>query len=117
MLKNSVQDKLDNTYIEYALFGLWKIDLMNFVKIKASLSKEFKIQPTEIDKMPMWEYELFLQHLNNLVKDENDSQQKEMDKYHIKDYTKMADPSYMKKMTNPPQYSIPKIPNISNSFK
>ena len=89
---------------------------MNFVKTKATLSKEFRIQPTEIDKMPMWEYELFLQHLNNLVKDENDNQQKEMDKYHLDDYKKMADPSKMSKMYQPsmpkmPNYSMPKMPN------
>ena len=114
MLKNSVRDKylLDNTFIESAIFSLWKIDLMNFVKTKATLSKEFRIQPTEIDKMPMWEYELFLQHINNLVKDENENQQKEMDKYHIDDYKKMADPSKINKMTQPklPNYSMPKMP-------
>jgi patatin-like phospholipase/acyl hydrolase len=116
MLKNSDQDnyRLDNTFIEFAIFGLWKIDLVNFIKTKAILSKEFKIQPTEVDKMPMWEYELFLQHLNSLVKEENDNQRKEMDKYHIDDYKKTVNQARMNKT---PNYSIPKIPNISNSFK
>jgi hypothetical protein len=114
MLKSSDQDnkRIDNTFIEFAIFSLWKIDIMNFVKTKATLSKEFRIQPTEVDKMPMWEYELFLQHLNNLVKDDNENQQNEMKKYNIDDYKKIADPSRMSKMTQPkmPNYSIPKMP-------
>ena len=114
MLKNSDRDKclLDNTFIEFAIFGLWKIDLMNFVKTKAVLSKEFKIQPTEVDKMPMWEYELFLQQLNELVKDDNDNQKREMDKYHINDYQKIMNPPQMNKMVPPkmPNYSMPKMP-------
>ena len=115
MLRNSDQDKyLDNTYIEYAIFGLWRIDLINFVKTKASLSKNFHIQPTEVDKMPMWEYELFLTYLNDLVKEENDQQKSEMDKYHINDYMKRTNPTNMSKMTNPkmPNYSMPKIPKF-----
>jgi hypothetical protein len=114
VLKNSVQDKLDETFIETALFSLWKIDLINFVRTKASLSKSFHIQPTEVDKMPMWEYELFLTYLNELVKEENDQQQSEMDKYHVDDYMKMANPSNMKKLTNPDigNIKMPSIPNM-----
>lgn len=103
---------MDNTYIESAIFGLWKIDLTNFVKTKASLAKSFHIQPTEVDKMPMWEYELFLIYLNDMVKEENEDQQKEMDKYHIDDYTKMAKPSNMKRMMDTPKFNMPKMPNI-----
>ena len=117
MLKNSDQDNLDSTYIESAIFGLWKINLVNFIKTKASLSKNFHIQPTEVDKMPMWEYELFLSHLNDLVKEENENQQKEMSKYNIDEYKKMSNPSNMKRMTSTPKYSMPKMPSMSQSFK
>lgn len=60
--------------------------------------------------MPMWEYELFISELNNQVKEENDQQQKEMDKYHIPDAKKLSNPSNMMKSYGG---NIPKIPNIS----
>ena len=99
---------LDNSYIESALFSLFKIDIINYIKVKSILAKEFHIQPSEIDKMPAWEYELFMQEINSLVKEENERNQKEMDK---SGYNKMNDPNYMKKMTNN------QMPKMDNSFK
>lgn len=107
--RNSVQDKIDSTYIEYCIFSLFKIDIINLIKTKASLTKNFHIQPSEIDRMPMWEYELFISEINNQVKEENDQQQKEMDKYNIPDVKKLSNPSNAMK-----SYSgnIPKVPNM-----
>ena len=54
--------------------------------------------------MLMWEYELFIQYLNEAVKEENEEQKKEMNKYNINDYSK--------KMPNQKQFQTPKIPSI-----
>lgn len=78
------------------------------VKIKASLAKNFHIQPSEVDSMSMWEFELFINHLNDMVKEENDSQKAEMDKYKVNDYMKRPDPQ--KTMGN---FKSPTIPNIN----
>ena len=78
---------------------------MNLIKLKASLSKAFHIQPSEIDAMPMWEFELYIKTLNELVEEENDKQQKEMDKYHVKDYMNMSNPKNIQKMTQGPDFS------------
>lgn len=59
--------------------------------------------------MPMWEYELFISELNNQVKEENDQQQREMDKYNIPDTKKLANPSNAMKSYGG---NIPKIPSI-----
>ena len=83
---------------------------MNLINIKSALAKNFHIQPSEIDRMPMWEYELFLQELNEQVKEENKKQQDEMDKYHINDYKKMTDPKNMNNMM-----SQPKMPSFNGS--
>lgn len=112
-IKNSSLDQdnlsvLDNSYIESALFSLFKIDIINYIKVKSILAKEFHIQPSEIDKMPAWEYELFMQEINALIKEENERNQKEMDK---SGYNKMNDPNYMKKMANS------QMPKMDNSFK
>lgn len=98
---------LDNSYIESAIYGIWKIDLLNLIKNKASLAKNFHIQPSEIDIMPMWEYEIFMNSINDMVTKENEDQQKEMDKYNIEDYKNMANPKNLQK-----SYQIPKVPNI-----
>ena len=85
------------------------MDLMHLIKMKATLAKNFHIQPSEIDEMPVWEYELFIQYINDEVKEENDKQQKEMDKYNINDYRKMSDPSKIQKMSQPqmPKMQMP----------
>ena len=64
------------------------------------------MQPSEVDNMAMWEYEMFIKYLNDMVKEENDDQQKKMDVYKINDYLRMAKPSNMSKMT-------PKIPTVN----
>ena len=91
---------------------LWRINVVNLVQIKASLAKNFHIQPSEIDKMPMWEYEMFIEEVNNQVKEENEKQQSEMDKYHVGDYMKAANPKNLQK-----SMSASKAPDLSKGFK
>ena len=69
--------------MEFLIFNLIKIDLLNLIKIKAKLAKEFHIQPSEIDKMQVWEYELFITYLNEAVKEDNEAHEDEMSKYNI----------------------------------
>lgn len=83
---------------------------MNLIKIKALLAKSFHIQPSEIDNMYMWEYELFMQHLNDAVKEDNEAQQKEADKYNLNDYKKLSRPDSIQKMTQP---KMPTMPSMS----
>ena len=47
------------------------------------MTKQFNIPPQSFDEMPYWEFEIYLKLLNNAVKEENESQKAEMDKYHI----------------------------------
>lgn len=64
--------------------------------------------------MPMWEYELFVMQLNNIVKDENDQQKQEMDKYHVQEYMDMARPGNMQKMMQGPKMpAAPKMPSYN----
>lgn len=110
-----VQDNLslDNTHIESAIFNLFRIDILNYIKIKSILAKEFHIQPSEIDNMPAWEYELFMKEINNAVKEENDRNKKEMEKAGYDKIQNINDPKHMNNMQK--QY-MKSMPNI-NSFK
>ena len=92
------------------IFNLFKIDVMNLIKIKAIFAKEFHIQPSEVDNMAVWEYELFTKELNELVKEENERNKQEMDKAGIKDAKKMSDPKNIQRMQSA---AIPKMPNIN----
>lgn len=106
-----VQDNIDNTYIEYALISLFHIDILNYIKVKSILAKEFHIQPSELENMPVWEYELFVKEINNAVKEDNEKNQQEMDKAgYNKNINKMSNPNYMRNMANK---SMPKM----NDFK
>lgn len=60
--------------------------------------------------MYMWEYELFMQHLNDAVKEDNEAQQKEADKYNLNDYKKLSRPDSIQKMTQPKMPTMPSIP-------
>ena len=83
---------------------------MNFIRTKAILAKEFHIQPSELDNMPIWEYELFVKEINDAVKEENDRNKKEMDESGYNDAKKMTNPAYLNKMQKD---SMPKMPNVS----
>lgn len=91
---------------------MFRINLVEHIKMKAALAKQFHIQPSEIDKMPYWEYEIFIKQINDLVKDENDKQKSEMDKYHVSEYMNMARPGNINKMMSNAQ---PKMPNMNMS--
>ena len=101
---------MDTSYIEVNIFTLFKIDVANLIKIKAVLSKEFHIQPSEIDKMPAWEYELYVKEINDIVKEENERNKQEMDKAGLKDAQKASNPNNIQKMQSA---AMPKMPSIS----
>lgn len=104
--------------MESAIFALFRIDLINHIKIKAIFAKEFHIQPSEIDRMPAWEYEIFVKELNRIVEEENDRNQKELDKAGIEDAKKMSNPNNIAKMQQaamPTMPTMPAIPTINMS--
>lgn len=103
-----VQDnklRLSSQFLERAIFSLWSLDLLEYIKTKAALSKNFHIQPSEVDKMVYWEFEYFVKALNELVKAENDEQKDQMDKSDYNKYKNMNPNSF--------KYNAPKMPNIN----
>lgn len=110
-------EKLDNTYIETALFSMWRLNLVDYLKVKAILAKQFHIAPSEFDLMAAWEYEIFMKHLNDLVNEENNAQKAEMKRYNVDETMKMANPKYVNKMTSSMMPNMDtKMPNINISM-
>lgn len=97
------------TYFEEAVLNLFMVDAMELISVKAQLCKAFSIQPSEIDKMAFWEFELFVKELERLTKEENERQKGELDKSGAKDAMKMTKPGYMQKMMKD---SMPKMPDM-----
>jgi hypothetical protein len=109
--RSSVHVKpIDASYLDVAIFSLFKIDIINFLTVKSILAKEFNIQPSELENMPAWEYELFVKEINKIVKEENERNKQEMDKAGVKDAQKMSNPNNLKKMQ---QAATPKMPNMN----
>lgn len=64
-----------------------------------------------------WEYELFTKEINNAVKEENEKNQKEMDKAGLDKAQKMSDPKYIERQQRSMQnnygsFKMPKMPSI-----
>ena len=68
-----------------------------------SLAKHYHIQPSEIDKMAFWEYETFLDAVNQDIKEENKRNEKEQG-----NYGNMNPGSLMRQA----QRSMPKMPSM-----
>ena len=101
------------TYFEDLIYAGFRVNVMDIISLKAQLGKAFHIQPSEIDRMPFWELELYVKELERLIKEENEAQKKEMDKSGIREAKKMTNPNYFSKMMSS---SMPKMPDMG-SFK
>lgn len=90
--QNSVHDSTaENEYLKYidrtqpilefSIIKLFIINLIQLIKNKVALSKNFYISPSEIDKLYYWEYEYMLDEVNETIKKENERNEKEQSKY------------------------------------
>ena len=71
------------------------------MRLGAVLAKEYHLPPGSLDSLPFWEYELWLEELNQVVKEANEDQ-----KAALKQEQKMG----MPKLGIP---ATPKLPNIN----
>lgn len=114
MVQGNRIKEIDGSFLEYSIFGLFTIDLQNFIYIKAILAKEFHIQPSELERMPAWEYELFMQEINKAIKEDNKRNKEEEDKYNVNDMRKMTERRNIDKMTSDAYKKVPNGPSISS---
>lgn len=94
--------------LEFSVIKLFIINLIQLIKNKVALSKNFYIAPSEIDKMYYWEYEYMLEEVNDTIKKENERNEKEQSKY-----GNMSTSSLMRDaksaLPKTPSYNFPKI--------
>lgn len=87
--------------MESAIYSLFVIDIRNLVQNKLFICKEFHVQPSEIDRMPFYEYEYILEDIDNYQK----RQQKD-EEARAQEYNAMQ--SQMK-MPNMNSFKMPKV--------
>lgn len=89
---------------------MFRVDLRNLVRNKLYISKEYHIQPSEVDKFVYYEYEWILEEIKILQK-EQEQQQEQHDK-DMGSLRQNMDPGRMMnnmKMPNMGSMSMPKI--------
>lgn len=107
---------MDDSYIDKAIYRLFLVDVMQQIKVKAAISKQFHIPPSEIDRMPYWEYELWMKEINDAVKEENEAQQEQLDKYKIDETMASIRSGKMTKNAMPSKIpGMPKMPDFGTA--
>ena len=96
--------------MEFAVFSMFRVDIRNLLKNRLYIAKDFNIQPSEIARMPFYEYEFLLEDIKEFAEEEKKKNKEQEDKYGN------MNPSSMLKSA---QRSIPSIkpPGGSSSFK
>jgi len=61
------------------VFSLFKISLENFFKVKFHFAKQLRIQPSEVEEMPYYEYHYMLDFLIKDIKEDNKRTQEQND--------------------------------------
>jgi hypothetical protein len=64
-----------------SVFQLFQISLDNFFKAKAALYEHWKLQPSEIERMPFYEFETTLEILEKTIKDKNNAEKEASGKH------------------------------------
>ena len=83
------------------------------VKNKLFICKEWNIQPSEIDRLPFYDYEFVCEQIN-IVQKEQEKQQKEQEKQYVGMQKSMNPTSMMNAMkNNMPGMSMPKMPTMN----
>ena len=90
---------------------MFKINLENLVKTKIYISKEFHIQPSEIDKLPYYEYEMYLEQMNLIAKqqEEYESMKSSMNPSKMMNNNNMTPKMPTVNMPKMPTVNIPKL--------
>lgn len=95
--------------MESAIYSLFLVDIRNLVRNKLNICKEYHIQPSEIDRMPFYEYEYMLEDINSDIKEQEKRQKEEEKKYG----NISSPPNYNQMMGNAmrsmPKFNMPKL--------
>jgi hypothetical protein len=88
---------------------MWSIDVRNLVQNKFVICREYHIQPSEIDRMQMFEYEFLLEDIRAYNKQQEDQRKKdEQNQPGIPNVNSYMN-SMKQQMPQMPKISMPKL--------
>lgn len=92
---------------------MYRIDVRNLVKSKLFICRDYHIQPSEIEKMPYYEFEYMLEDITQITK-EQQKQQEEQEKQYAEQQHMYNPKAMMSSMQNSmPKMSMPAMPKIN----
>ena len=96
---------------EVDLFYLFQIDLDNYFEVKFGLEWHMKFQPSEIENLDFYEYEIHVERLNDILKkqqDQRDKEEKNQPNINPERYMKDVQRQYSKPNMSPkmPKFNI-----------
>ena len=92
--------------MDQALYSLLRVNLRNLVKNELYICKEWHIQPSEINKLPFYEYEWILEYINEDHKEQEKRSKEEQKQY---DSMKKGMPNMNNIMKGYQQPTLPKV--------
>lgn len=87
-----------------SIYSLFKVNTRNLVRNKATLLRHFNLPPNSIEDLPFHEYELIIEDINSMLKQEEEDRKK--------DESKQKQQYKMPKMPSVPNYSNIKMPKM-----
>ena len=101
---------------------MFQISLENFFKTKTYLLYHLRLQPSEVEQLPYYEFEYIVRNLIDILKEKQEAEEKEMNGDENSQMSKMMDnakgnlPSSVRGAMNGGTPSMPsmKMPSISN---
>lgn len=79
------------------------------VQNKVRLVKYFNVQPSELERMPFWEYEEFINAAEELIEEEKEQQEEASGEYNNSNYMKDAKSMMRQQQRSFKQPSLPKL--------
>ena len=100
-----------------SIYSLFKVNIANLVQNKARLAYSCRTQPSEVDRMPYWEYEEYMKAMQNIIEEENKRQEeaekgKSSSRYNPNTYQHQARKSVPRMPSAPRMPNFNKIPRL-----
>lgn len=93
--------------MELAVYSQFKVDIESLVRNKVHIARNFHIAPSEIDRLPYWEYEYMQKEMTDTIKKEQEEQEKQNRGYDV------SGMQHQMSRSMPKMPSMPKIGNFS----
>jgi len=89
---------------------MYQVDVRNLVKNKLYICRDYHIQPSEIERMPFYEYEYMLEDINQINKEqEEQNKQQNEDMESMRNSMNPKNMMSSMKMPSMPKINIPKF--------